>query len=56
MHRFVWNEIILQKKPVYQRVTNKVANKYTVTLCILMEFSIHIDTITMGLSIVYFKG
>ena len=25
------------------------------TLCILMEFPIHIDTISMGLSIVYFK-
>ena len=26
------------------------------TLCILMDFPIHIDTICMGLPIVYFKG
>ena len=26
------------------------------TLRILMDFPIHIDTISMGLSIVYFKG
>ena len=26
------------------------------TLCILMDFPIHIDTISMGLPIVYFKG
>ena len=26
------------------------------TLHILMDFPIHIDTISMGLSIVYFKG
>ena len=25
-------------------------------LCILKDFPIHIDTISMGLSIVYFKG
>ena len=29
---------------------------YILTLCILNGFSIHIDTISMGLSIVYFKG
>ena len=26
------------------------------TLCILMEFPIHIDTVSMGLPILYFKG
>ena len=26
------------------------------TLCIMMDFPIHIDTISIGLSIVYFKG
>ena len=26
------------------------------TLCILMDFPIHIDTISIGLPIVYFKG
>ena len=26
------------------------------TLCILMDFPIHIDTISMGLPIIYFKG
>ena len=28
----------------------------TFALCFLMEFSMHIDTIRMGLHIVYFKG
>ena len=28
----------------------------SLTLCILMDFPIHIDTISIGLSIVYFKG
>ena len=26
------------------------------TFCILIDFPIHIDTISMGLSILYFKG
>ena len=29
---------------------------FFLTLCILMDFPIHIDTISTGLSIVYFKG
>ena len=29
---------------------------YTFTLCIVMDFSIQIDTIRMGLYIIYFKG
>ena len=29
---------------------------YSITLCILMDFPIHIDTVCMGLPIVYFKG
>ena len=28
---------------------------YSLTLCILMDFPIHIDTISMGQPIVYFK-
>ena len=30
--------------------------KVVLTLCILMDFPIHLDTISMGLPIVYFKG
>ena len=29
---------------------------HRVTLCILMDFPIHIDTLGMGLPILYFKG
>ena len=29
---------------------------FSITLCILMDFPIHIVTICMGLPIVYFKG
>ena len=30
--------------------------KWYITLCILMDFPIQINTIRMGLSIIYFKG
>ena len=38
-----------------QKVGKKQRHTY-LTLCLLMEFPIHIDTISMGLPIVYFKG
>ena len=36
--------------------TSFIANLCCLTLCILMHFLIHIDTISMGLTIAYFRG
>ena len=35
---------------------NKIRKKASLTLCILMVFPVHIDTISMGVPIVYLKG
>ena len=34
---------------------NNLHHVHTLTLCILMDFPIHFDTISMGVPIVYFK-
>ena len=41
----------MSSAPLYRR-----ANQLLLILCILMDFSIYIDTISMGLPIVYLKG
>ena len=51
------NQIIsdLVDKYLVLKLYHKNSNIECLTLCILMDFPIHIETISMGLSFVYFK-
>ena len=42
----------------FQKITHgiEILKFHILTLCILMDLPIHIDTISMGLPIVFFKG
>ena len=42
--------------PVYWPIRVSKWDNCTLTLCILMDFPIYIDTMSMGLPILYFKG
>ena len=56
IHLFILYILTFLTVEYMESESDKTFFAYSLTLCILMDFSIHIDTISMGLPILYFKG
>ena len=52
----IFRKNLIMKKISRQKSMQNYPVGKEITLCILMDFPIHIDTISNGLPIVYFKG
>ena len=51
-----FTEFLKNKNIILKIKRSKVTDYAALTLCILMDFLIQINTIWMGVSIIYFKG
>ena len=56
--KYIFRERKAVKTDLFRKLSilNVFLSTNCLTLCILVDFTIHIDTISMGLPIVYFKG